>query len=297
MTTMADMVADARRHTYGSMTDQINLVAQTYSGGATQVVLEMDVSGITPGMVISSGLNVWYVKGTNVPSGTVYVIPGYDNAPLDADSQVGDIVYIKPRVTDWYLFNVLNDEILRLSSPSNGLYKIASWSATVDPTWQTYAIPSAAFNMIGLLRARYRVPGSEDVWLDIPEKAMRIQMNTESADSYIRILRNIPSGTDIEFLYKSPFTQAESLSDDVVADCGLTSTMVDIPPLGAQITLLNTTEARRNQVQTQGDSRRPSEVPAGANRGVAAALEQEYKSRIHDELSRLVQRNPYVRSL
>ena len=297
MTTMRDMIADTRRMAYGSLHDQINLVAQPYTAGATSLVLDMDITGITAGMSLSSDLNVWYVKGTEPSTNTVFVIPGFDNSPKK-DVAVGEFVYIKPRVTDWYMFETMNQEILRLSTPEHGLYQIASWTAPVDPTWQTYAIPETAFNnMVGMLRIRYRVPGSQDVWLDVPEKAYRIQLNTTSGDSYIRILRNIPSGTEVEFLYKATFQQAENLDDNVNDVCGLSATMVDIPTLGCLATLLRTTESRRGQVQQQGDARRAGEVAAGSNMAIAQLVEKDHQMRIWEEAARLIQRVPIQRSL
>ena len=295
MTTMRDMVADTRRMAYGSLHDQINLVAQTYTAGATTLVLDMDITGITPGMSLSSDLNVWYVKGTEPSTNSVFVIPGFDNSPY-RNVAIGEFVYIKPRVTDWYMFQTMNQEILRLSTPEHGLYQIASWTVPVDPTWQTYEIPQEAYdNMIGMLRVRYRVPGSPDVWLDIPEKSYRIQFN--AGTSYVRLLRNVPSGTDVEFLYKATFQQAENLSDNVNDVCGLSSTMVDIPTLGCLATLLRTTESRRNQVQQQGDARRAGEVNSGSNMALASMVDKDHQMRIWEEAARLVQRVPIQRSL
>lgn len=296
MTTMQDLISDTKRMAYGSLADQMNVVATAYTANATSLVLDMDVSNITPGMVLSGGLNVWYVKGTDVASKTVYVIPGYDNSQK-TNLAVGTFVYIKPRVTDYFLFEVVNQEIARLSSPDNGLYKIGMWEVSVDPTWQTYAIPTTAFNMIGLLRIRFRMPGSTDVWIDVPEKAYRVQINPTAGDSYIRLLRNIPSGTDLQFLYKAPFSKATALTDDMQTVCGLTETMLDIPPLGALSTLLRTTESRRMQVQQQGDARRAAEVSGGYNLQTAQSIDREYRSRILEEMARLVQRVPLVRSL
>ena len=219
MTTMQDLIADVRRMAYGTLNEQINVVATQYTAGSATLVLDMDVSNITPGMILSGGLNVWYVKGTDPATKTVFVIPKFDNSPQQA-LDVGSFVYIKPRVTEWNLFSTLNEEILRMSSPENGLYKIASWTANVDSTWQTYPIPVAAQDMIGMVRVRYRVPGSDDTWVDIPDKTYRMQMNVDTF--YVRLLRNIPSGTDIEFIYKAPFSPATSVTDDIVADCGLT---------------------------------------------------------------------------
>ena len=299
MTTMLDMISDTRRMAFGTLTDQINLVAQPYTAGATSLVLDMDVSGITQGMMLSSGLNVFYVRGIDAATNTVQVIPGFDNSPKK-NLAVNDFVYIKPRVTDWYMFETMNQEILRLSTPEHGLYQVASWEAPVDPTWQTYEIPEEALSMIGILRIRFRMPGSPDVWYDIPDKAYRIQLNAgseSSAVSYIRLLRNIPSGTDLQFLYKSPFHQAENIDDNVNDVCGLSSTMVDIPTLGCLATLLRTNESRRMQVQQQGDARRADEVPGGGNLSIASRIERDHQMRIWEEAARLTARVPIIRSM
>lgn len=289
MTTIADLVADARRITYGSMTEQINLIANNASAGANTLKMELDVSGISPGMILSSGLNVWYVKGSSTSSNEVFVIPGYDNAPQQAVT-VGDRVIIKPRVTDWYLFNAVNDEIRKLSSPMNGLYKIGSWTVDVSPTYQTYEVPSEALGMTNLARVRYRWPGTPDVWSDIRTSSYRWIVS--ETGNKVQLLVNVPSGTEIEFTYKAPFTEATSLSDDPVEDCGLAESMLDIPPLGVAATLLKTTDARRNQIHAQGDSRRAAEVPSSANLSSAAAMDRDYKMRVQDEYSRLIQRLP-----
>ena len=294
MTTMLDMLSDTRRMAFGSLNDQINLVAQPYTANSTEIVMDMDVSGITPGMVLSGDLNVFYVRSIDVATNTVSVIPGFDNSPKK-NMSVGDFIYIKPRVTDWYMFETMNQEILRLSTPEHGLYQIASWETIVDPTWQTYEFPPEAENMIGMLRVRFRMPGSPDVWYDVPEKAYRIQI--EAGVSRIRLLRNIPSGTDIKFLYKAPFQQAENLLDNVNDVCGLTSTMVDIPTLGCLATLLRTTESRRGQVQQQGDARRAGEVSAGSNLQIARSVEKDHQMRIWEEAARLIARVPIMRSL
>ena len=294
MTTIADLVADARRMTYGSMTEQINLVGSAAAAAATSVILDLDVSGITPGMVLSCGLNVWYVRGTTTSTNEVFLIPGYDNSPKDAVS-VGDIVTVKPKVTDWYLFNIINDELRKLSSPTSGLYRIGSWSVNVSPTYQTYEVPIEALNMTNLARVRYRWPGTPDVWSDIRTSSYRWIVSEGS--NKIQLLVNVPSGTEIEFTYKAPFVLATSLADDPVEDCGLSETMLDIPPLGAAASLLRTTDARRNQITAQGDARRAAEVPSSVNLSTASVLDREYKMRVQDEYARLIQRLPIFKGV
>jgi hypothetical protein len=264
------------------------------SAGQTSLQLELGVDGIQKGMLLSSGLNVWFVKGVYANDNTVFVIPGYDGSPQQAVT-AGDMVYVRPRMTDWFAFNALNDVLRRLSSPENGLYKIGTWTAEVDATYQTYVVPTAAEDMTNILRVRWRVPGTTDVWTDLPDRMWRWVYSADQ--NVIRILRNIPSGTDVEFTYKAPFTLATSLSTDPVATCGLTESMLDIPALGAAAMLLRTTEARRTQVSTQGDSRRPEEVPVTANSSIASQLDREFKNRVQEEMIRLVTRIPIYRGV
>lgn len=294
MATIQDLVSDVRRRVYGSMTENVNLAQVSASAGQTSLQLELGVDGIQKGMLLSSGLNVWFVKGVYANDNTVFVIPGYDGSPQQAVS-AGDMVYVRPRMTDWFAFNALNDVLRRLSSPENGLYKIGTWTAEVDATYQTYVVPTAAEDMTNILRVRWRVPGTTDVWTDLPDRMWRWVYSADQ--NVIRILRNIPSGTDVEFTYKAPFTLATALDDDPVADCGLTDSMLDIPALGAAAMLLRTTEARRTQVSTQGDSRRPEEVPVTANSSIASQLDREFKNRVQEEMIRLVTRIPIYRGV
>ena len=289
MTTMRDLVADVRRMTYGSMSERINLISTSASAVVGEVDLQLDVSGIQEGMILSSGLNVWYVKGVSVNDRKVFVVPGIDNAPLNGVT-TGDMVFVRPRMTDWYAFNMLNDEIKSLSAPTNGLFQLKSWIADVDPTYQSYDIPSGASDLISLHRVRYRLPGTPDVWVDLPSFAWRWQTGTDT--NRVQLLRNIPVGTEVQFVYKAPFVAATSLDTNVVTECGLAETMVDIPPLGVSMMLLNTTESRRVQVQTQGDARRADEVPATANSSQATQLRRLYRDRIQDEYARLMNRMP-----
>ena len=294
MTTIANMVADARRITYGSMTEQINVLASSAAPGATSLFMDLDVAGITPGTILSSGLNVWYVTGVSSSNKEIIVIPGYEDSPQEA-ANAGDIVMIKPRITNWYLFTTINDEIRKLSSPTNGLFRVGTWVVDVSPTYQTYEVPSEALNMTNILRVRYRWPGTPDVWSDIRTSSYRWIVS--ETGNKIQLLVNVPSGTEIEFTYKAPFVEATSLADDPVADCGLAPTMLDLPPLGAAASLLRTTDSRRNQISAQTDPRRGTEVPPGANLSSAAIMDREYKARVQDEYTRLIQRFPIFKGV
>lgn len=287
MTIIADLVADARRIAYGSMSEQINLLANNAAAEATLLDMQLGITGITPGTILSSGLNVWYVRSTLPATNQVSVIPHYDNSPSTAVT-ANSFVYIKPKVTEWFLFNSLNDEIRKLSSPTQGLYRVGTWTEVVSPTYQTYEVPEEALDMTNILRIRYRWPGTPDVWSDIRTSSYRWYVS--ETGNKIQLLVNIPSSTELEFTYKAPFVAATSLEDDPVADCGLAPTMLDIPPLGVVSTLLQSTDSRRNQISVQGDSRRAEEVSSAANLSTGSSFDRTYKQRVQDEYARLSNR-------
>lgn len=292
MTRMIDLIADTRRIAYGSMADQLNFLAQDYPLGDGNLFMVMDVGNITPGMVLSSGLNVWYVIGTEPASKRVMVYPSYDNSRNDALS-AGAPVMIRPRVTDWLLFTYLNDTIKSLSSPVHGLYRQGSWDdPNTDVIWGTYNIPVEAQDMTNLIRVQARYIMTPDLWTDIPANYIDWQPETQ----LVRIKGAVPMGTPLRFDYKAPFKPAAGLTDDVEVDMGLAPSMHDIPALGAAVRLLRTTENRRGQIHNQSDPRRASEVQAGQNTASASDLSREFRQRVADEQARLVNRNPYTRS-
>ena len=143
--------------------------------------------------------------------------------------------------------------------------------------------------MVGLARVRYRLPGTPDVWYELQNKSYRLM------DDKVQLLYNVPTGgSELEFTYRAPFTQAATLEDDVETVVGLTESQLDIPPLGVAIGLIRTTESRRNQVQTQTDARRGAEVPAESNVMDATRLERQYKARVDEEYSRQLRDHPIL---
>ena len=291
MKTMQELCNETRRLAYGGMSEQINLIGVDAPAGADRLIFEMDVSPITPGMILSSGLSVWYVKEVVQAARTVYVVPGFDGSVKGA-VLAGTVVYLKPRVTDWLLFNSLNDVIVQMSAPTNGLYMQGSWVAPVDSAWQTYTVPNDA-KVMSLIGAQIRYPGSFDDWVDIPANSIHWQPE----NGVVRLTRNYNSGTEIKFNYRGAFIPAADMWWDVELQCGLAPTMTDIPPLGAAVSLLRTTEARRSQIGPQGDPRRAAEVPGGSNSSIAREMDRDFKARINDEYARLVNRNPITQSV
>ena len=293
MTTMKDLVADTRRTVYGSMADQLNFLSAEAPMGAAELFMTMELGAIQPGMVLSSDLNVYYVIGVEPIPKRVLVYPNYDNSPNDP-LPVGSPVMIRPRVTDWHLFTVLCDVIRQMSSRTNGLYQTGSWTSTQNMTWQSYPIPPEAQDLTGINRVYSREYGAGwDRWVEVNPVSVKWQPGLKE----VRLTNYEGWNREVRFEYRKPFTIPQTLTDDLVTDVGLSDTMVDIPPLGAAVSLLRTTESRRQNIHNQGDTRRAGEVAGGGNSSAARELERDFKGRIDDEYIRLTNSNPWTKAI
>lgn len=289
MTTVADAIADVRRSAFGPMPDTINLIGLNYAAGDDEVVLQFDPTGITPGMVVCSGLNTWLVRLVDTSTKTLTVIQ-YEGS-VSVNASVNDIAYVAPKITDYYIFEEIKSAIRSLSSPSNGLYKIGSWTTAVDPTYQTYTIPGSAAGMTRLLAVRALEPGSSDTWQEIPGRHVK----WVPEQGTIQLSVDVWPGGDIEFIYQSPFTVPSSLSDDLVTTVGLPATAVDLPVLAVLASVYRMQEGRRLQVTAQADPRRAEEVNPSTNLTLARSYSRDLAERIAEERARLTAKHPYVR--
>jgi len=76
----------------------------------------------------------------------------------------------------------------------------------------------------------------------------------------------------------------------------MTPTMLDLPPLGAEIDLTLPREISRNFLESQPDPRKATDVPAGAVAGSVNALVNRRMQRISEEADRLQRQYTKVRS-
>jgi hypothetical protein len=289
---MREACNDARRLVYGSMNEQINLLEEDYPADGERLVMRLDAAGITPGMIVSSGLNVWYVTEVTAASKTVYVIPGYDGS-RQAAMPAGSVVMIRPRVTDWQLFTEVNRAILSMSSRTKGLYRLGSETVSNRVgAWGMFQL--GAFDVESIVAITVNAPWGEGTTHQLQDRAWR----WNSKDRTLRILDPAYSWmTTARVTFRAPFRPAFDLDSDLSAVCGLTSSMEDIPALGAAASLLLTTEGRRAQVAVQGDPRRASETPPGSNSSAAREMRRRFDQRVDDEYVRLLNANPIMRSI
>jgi hypothetical protein len=101
----------------------------------------------------------------------------------------------------------------------------------------------------------------------------------------------VMAGT-VRVRYKAPFTRATSESSDLTTNCFLPATCDDIVETGVVIRMMNGREIKRNFIESQGDTRRADEVPAGATRDSISNLVRLRRDRIIAEAGRLKAQYP-----
>lgn len=274
MSTFADLVADVRERLSSSLTDELNTLAVPYTAGSDQVSLTYDARNLAPGMLLSCGTNTWYVLAWNNATKTATVIPGIDASTSIAQS-TGAIVRVAPRFTDWAIFKALRDQLASMGTSENGLGIISFWVDLADYDSNLYEPPVGVVPQ--RIRAAYGKSGAQ--WYPLRRYSWEIgAVHVYDEGSY----------NELMFVYQDNFNLPSLLTEDPVADAGLSDTMLDIPVLGAAALLLMSKESQRNQINAQGDTRRAAEVMAGANIGTAREWLRLRDQRIADEYSRAV---------
>lgn len=282
MPTMDDLVKKTRGMLFGGMGDTLARTATQYNPGDTTFNLQDRVQ-IGAGSLISCDLNTFYVSGVTADGTTMKIIAGADGGP-DMPCAANSIARIKPKATNWSIFRELVDAIVDLASPRSGIFWADSFQLPVNFVEGLYPLPPTWWEAqnfpLKMLKVRAKRSGIDD-WLDVggalwlPERfAVRVPYIPE--DCLV-----------LEFTFAWPFLTPAELTDDLF-DLGLTERSTqDLPPLRAAGMLALGVEGRRAQPYSQGDTRRPEEVPTTTSLGVERDFLREYRERVMAEQSRL----------
>jgi hypothetical protein len=170
-----------------------------------------------------------------------------------------------------------------------GLYQVKTLALVYNASLVGYDLPGVT-DVTQIIEVRYDEPNQykRTPRLDTSDYVLERKNSTTDYSSTfsLKLRQGGWPGRNVNVLFKAPFTPYVAITDDVLSS-GLSASMTDLPPMGAALRLGVGQEVRRNQTQSQGDTRRAEEVPAGAVgaswRGIAALRMQ----RIQSEASRL----------
>lgn len=289
MTTAATVIDRTLRQLLSGTVEPRNKLASSINSSATSVIATYALEGLRAGQVCEIDSELMYIWATDSATKTMTVERGF-NGTTAASHTADAIITVSPRFPRSQVLEAVNDEIRDLSSPLNGLFQVKTLN--ID-----YNGSDIMINLTGVT----------DI-IDLLNVSVRYMVDDYPVARKVRLVRDVPtddfaSGYALRFdqgvfpgrlriVYKAPYVTASTESSDVNTTGGIQDTVTDIIALGAQIRLMSPREMKRNFTESQGDTRRAAEVPAGAVASSITNLQRLRRDRIQAEAARLMRSYP-----
>lgn len=280
--------------------------------GISNSAITFQVTGVQTGTlavgaIIACEMEVMLVTSFTGTTGTatVTVVRGYSGSIADFHPN-NALIYVNPKYTRYDIGVAINDDLMDLSSPTNGLFQVGVAKLTYNPVYMGYDLGSAGVpqDFLDILDIRYRIAPPTHNFPPIKRwKVLRgiggygsgvVDDIFPSGYGLVIYERGWP-GLPIYVTYSAPFNTLTSLSQDLITDAGLPSTATDLPALGAEIDLTIPREIKRNFIESQPDPRKFQEVPPQAISNSVQALIMRREKRISSEADRLQRQFTRVR--
>jgi hypothetical protein len=291
MSTAGAVLTRASRQLLSGTVEERNKLATTVTSADTSIVLSYDLGGFREGSIIEIESELMYVWESATATKTLTVQRGYDGTTA-ASHTSGVLATVNPRFPRQQMLDALNSDIDDLSSTVNGLFRVVAQDISYNGSDRQLNITSAT-SIIDLLDVRLRYLAD-----DYPViRNVRLQRNLPTADfaSGFAIVFDQPvmAGT-LRVVTKREFTRATTEASDLQTVCFVPQSCEDILEMGVILRMMNGREIKRNFIESQGDTRRSDEVPAGATRDSLTNIQRLRRERIVSEAARLKQQYPLV---
>lgn len=289
MSTVGTVIDRTVRQLMSGTVEERNKTVGSLTASATTVTMLYDLGGIRPGGVIQIDAELMYVWEISVGAKSATVERGY-NGTTATTHTASSIVIVDPKFPRAQILEAINAELDDLSSPMNGLYQIKTVDLDYNGTWAMLNIPT------------------NDKIIDLVGVSLRYIATDYPIIRKLRLIRDLPtddfnSGYALRFdepvragrmhiVYKSPFNNVTSETQNVQNIAGLPQSCEDILMMGAQIRLVSPREVKRNFTESQGDTRRAEEVAAGSVSGSITNIIRLRRDRITAEAAKLARQYP-----
>lgn len=286
-TTVAKVLADTRNFIMGTRRDVYNTLGSDIDADDTTLSFGLDSSNLTDGSYLEIDVEVMLLVSAS--AGTV--IRGFLGSTA-ATHTSGALIRVNSVYFDYWAMQELNGELLDLCSPSNGLFKVGTVDLTYNAANVGYDLTSTT-TVEDILDVRYKTPDATKSWPRANFELARTMSTGDFASGNALMIKSggFP-GQTMRVFYKAPYTAVTATTDTLESNAGVHTEAVDLPAIGAAIRVATTREVQRNFFETQGDTKRPDEVPAGANTSALAGLRSLRQARISSEAARLQARWP-----
>lgn len=290
MAQVSDVIDKVVRQLLSGVTEERNKLASGVNATATSLTLTYAPDGIRKGTTIEAGTEEMYVWDVNIPSKTLEVERGYNGTTAISHS-TGRIITNNPRFPRSQVLEAINDELSDLSSPVNGLFQMKTTEVQWNGNDRMVNIPGI-YEIQDLYAVFYRYLNDDYPRLRKVRLLRDMPSNDFSSRYALVIDEYIARSGTLLIQYKASFDSVNSESDDIEVTAGLPASAIDLLVLGAQIRMVAPREIKRNFTESQGDTRRAEEVPAGAVAGSLTNLLRLRRDRIVAEAMRLNRQYP-----
>lgn len=277
------------RQLLSGVVEQKNKLAAGISASATSLTVLYDLDGLRKGSVFEIDSELFYVWEAVAGTKTLTVERGW-NGSTPAPHTANAIITTSPRFPRSQVLEALNDELKDLSSPVNGLFQVKHFDFDYNGSDDIINLPPV-LDIIDLIGVHVRVTGDNYEWVRKVRLLRDLPTDDFSSGYGLKFERGIRSGR-LRIVYKAPFTTITNESQNLTNQAGLPESCEDIINMGVQIRLMAPREIKRNFTESQGDTRRADEVPAGAVAGSVQNLIRMRRDRIIAESARLKRQYP-----
>lgn len=291
------VIEKTRRRLLSGIREQVVTLTQPYVAGSDTIALAGTYfNAVQPGTILSVDLEQFYVEATT-QAGSVVVQGGYQGS-TPADHDLGAMCFINDRFPRFDIGVAINDDLLDLSGPTNGLGQILYIDQTFNPTYMGYDLGDT-FDAVSsrILEITYKIAPPVRSYPLIRRGDYRTLRNQNDPSIFpsgngVIIYQSAYPGLPIHIQFLSPFSPLVNLTDDLTTVAGLSPTMYDLPDLGAAIRLMDPREIKRNFIESQADPRKAPEVPPAATANSQVKLEKQRAMRIDAEYERIARAYP-----
>lgn len=292
-TSVATVIQRIRDHyLYGTYRATLNQLAVDPGSGGTTLTFTYDMEGITRGSYLSIEQEVVYVWATNPASKTATVARA-QMGTLAAAHAIATTVEINPRFPRPMIKQTMEEEI---RSWPTSLFKVDALDISATTSFRAYDLTGIG-DFYFVVEVRKSQPSGDTTrsWPKISFDVIRDMSAANFASgSAIQLQSPLDTARTLRVTYARPFdVSVFEEATDLVATCGLSSSMVDIVQYGTAWRLLQPREIQRTSRQSQGEPRKAEEVPPGFTSATAAGLKKLRDNRIDEESNRLRAKYPY----
>ena len=289
MSTAGALLNRVSRQLLSGTIEERNKLATTVTSSDSSIVMSYDLNALRAGGVFELDAELIYIWAADAATKTLTVQRGYADTTAAAHT-AGAIAILNPRFPQQQMLDALNQDIDDLSSPLNGLYRVVSASVDYNGSDRQINLTDAT-SVIDLIDVRLRYLSSDYPVLRGVRLARGLPTSDFASGYAVTFDEQSMAGT-LTVRYKAPFTRAATTTSDVQTSCLVPQTMEDILEMGVMARMLSVREVKRNFIESQGDTRRSDEVPAGSMSNSFTNISRLRRDRIIAEAARLARQYP-----